>query len=410
MKELIRVDGVSVKYRLAKEAPATLQEFLIQKLKGKRVRYEDFWALKNISLNLRKGQRLGVIGLNGSGKSTLLKVIAGVLEPSDGRIVRQGRIAPLIELGAGFDMELTGRENVYLNGTILGLSNRQVTERFDRIVEFSGLGDFVYAPLRSYSSGMIARLAFAIAVEVEADLLIIDEVLAVGDEGFRKKCQKRIAAAIKDGVSVLFVSHNMDEIQSLCDRGVWLNKGRMVASGDAVSIARKYLVHFDETVFDDISPDNPDKEYIDTMFLKGITNGYSVDGRRVYNPRKRVSRAELAVFLNRVLKIDAKGSLNPVFEDVSETHWAARQIYALVDGGLWPGFDEPWLWRHFRPDDYVLTRDLASILAGIDPDKNMDGLSESMEYINRGDLARILCLFFDIHMDEEIPGNHRQVS
>jgi ABC-2 type transport system ATP-binding protein len=237
----IKITGVSLKYRLARERPKTLQEYIVQRLKGKRLDYEDFWALRDINLEIRKGETLGLIGPNGAGKSTLLKVIAGILIPVEGDVTVNGKIAPLIELGSGFNMELTGKENIYLNSSILGLSRKEIDVRFDRILEFSELGDFIYSPLRTYSSGMVARLGFSIATEVDPDILIIDEILSVGDEHFRKKCDERILSFKEKGVTILFVSHSMSDITRLCNRAICLKHGAIVNEGNSSEVADFYI-------------------------------------------------------------------------------------------------------------------------------------------------------------------------
>jgi len=237
----VKISGVSVKYRLVKEKRRTLQEYIIRRLKGRRLDYEDFWALRDIDIELRRGDTLGIIGHNGAGKSTLLKVIAGVLKSVDGHVEVNGKIAPLIELGAGFDPELTGKENIYLNASILGLSRREITEKFDRIVNFSELREFIHSPLKSYSSGMIARLGFSIATEVDADILIIDEILAVGDEEFKKKCNEKIMGFREQGMTMLLVSHNMEDIRRLCGRVLWLDHGIPKMIGDPEAVTGEYL-------------------------------------------------------------------------------------------------------------------------------------------------------------------------
>ncbi|MBI5099764.1 MAG: ABC transporter ATP-binding protein [Nitrospirae bacterium] len=237
----IKITDVSLKYRLARERPKTLQEYIVQRLKGKRLNYEDFWALRDINLEIRKGETLGLIGPNGAGKSTLLKVIAGILIPVVGDVTVNGKIAPLIELGSGFNMELTGKENIYLNSSILGLSRKEIDDRFERILAFSELGDFIYSPLRTYSSGMVARLGFSIATEVDPDILIIDEILSVGDEHFREKCDERILSFKEKGVTILFVSHNMPDIKKLCDKAICLKKGQIVFEGTSADTADFYM-------------------------------------------------------------------------------------------------------------------------------------------------------------------------
>ena len=236
----IQIRGVSVRYRLAKEKPKTLQEYIIQRLKGRKMDYEDFWALKNINLEVRKGETLGIIGHNGAGKSTLLKVIARVLKPTEGTVAVNGKIAPLIELGAGFDMELTGMENIYLNASILGLSRKKIEEIIPPVVDFSELHEFIYSPLKSYSSGMVARLGFSIATEVNPDILIVDEILAVGDERFKKKCDERILGFRERGVTMLLVSHSMADIERLCSKVLWFDHGMPKMYGDPESVIKAY--------------------------------------------------------------------------------------------------------------------------------------------------------------------------
>lgn len=238
---MINISDVTVKYRLAKGKPKTIQEYLIRILKGKRINYEDFLALKGIDLKVRKGETLGIIGHNGAGKSTLLKVIAKVIKPVKGGVIVRGRIAPLIELGAGFDPELTGKENVYLNASILGLSRKEIDKRFHKIVAFSELADFIHSPLKSYSSGMVSRLGFSIATEVAPDILIIDEVLSVGDEHFKKKCDDRILNFKKKGTTMLIVSHAMSDVTRLCDTVVWLDHGEQRMFGDPYIVSSNYV-------------------------------------------------------------------------------------------------------------------------------------------------------------------------
>jgi len=237
----IKISNVSVKYRLAKEKPKTLQEYIIHRLKGRRMNYEDFWALRHINIEVHRGETLGIIGHNGAGKSTLLKIIAGVLKPTDGNVTVNGKIAPLIELGAGFDMELTGKENIYLNASILGLSRKEIDRKLNNIVEFSELGEFIHSPLKSYSSGMISRLGFSIATEVDPEILIIDEILAVGDERFNKKCMERMTGFKQAETTILFVSHNMKEIERLCDKVLWLDHGKQRMFGDPYTATSEYL-------------------------------------------------------------------------------------------------------------------------------------------------------------------------
>jgi len=242
----ISLRDVSVQYRVPTEQIGTLKEHAIRLLQGRRVEYRAFWALKGLDLDVRRGESLGIIGRNGAGKSTLLKVIARVLRPTRGRVRVRGNVAPLIELGAGFHGELTGRENVYLNGAMLGFSQAQMKERFDRIVEFAELGSFIDAALRSYSSGMVMRLGFAVATEVNPDILITDEVLAVGDESFQEKCLARMAEFRAKGTTILFVSHGLSAVRAICDRAVWIEQGQLKRIGvveDVIDAYRTHLAH-----------------------------------------------------------------------------------------------------------------------------------------------------------------------
>jgi len=237
---VVRIDGICVRYRLAKEKPKTLQEYLIHRLKGRRLDYEDFWAVKDVTFEVGMGEALGIIGRNGAGKSTLLKVLAGVIKPTGGGVSVRGTIAPLIELGAGFDMELTGIENIYLNASLLGLSRNEIKSKLQNIVEFSELGDFIYSPLKNYSSGMVARLGFSIATEVKPDVLIIDEILGVGDESFQKRSRERLTSFREMGATMLIVSHSMEEIRVLCDKVLWLDHGMTRLFGDSEHVTKEY--------------------------------------------------------------------------------------------------------------------------------------------------------------------------
>ena len=212
----------------------------MRQLRGKRTEYRDFWALRDVDLRVKHGEFVGLIGRNGAGKSTLLKVIARALTPTAGRMYVRGNVAPIIELGAGFHPELTGRENVYINGTMLGYSNAEMRRKFERIVEFSELAAFIDSPIRTYSTGMIARLGFAIAADVEPDILIVDEVLAVGDEEFQKKCLARMHEIRDNGATILFVTHAVDTMRDLADRAVLVENGHLVCSGSVDEVIDAY--------------------------------------------------------------------------------------------------------------------------------------------------------------------------
>jgi ABC-type polysaccharide/polyol phosphate transport system ATPase subunit len=237
--ETISLEGVGVRYRAPDERISTFKEYLIRWLQRK-IRHRDFWALRDVNLTIFSGETVGLIGHNGAGKSTLLKLIARVLRPTTGRVVVRGRVAPLLEFGAGFHSELTGRENVYLNGALLGFSNQEMEEKFERIVDFAELWDFIDAPLRTYSSGMSARLGFAVATDVKPDILIIDEVLSVGDEAFQRKSAARMQEFRDQGATIILVSHNMAIIEQICHRAVWLDHGRLMEAGEVKEIIKAY--------------------------------------------------------------------------------------------------------------------------------------------------------------------------
>lgn len=236
---ILELDHVSVRFNLSKEIVDDFKEYCIKLVKG-QLKYNEFWALTNVSLSLRKGERLGILGLNGAGKSTLLKVIAGVYKQTSGTVTVRGKIAPLLELGAGFDPQYTGKENVFLYGAVLGYRKSFLEAKYEEIVEFSELGEFMDVPLKNYSSGMRARLGFSIATVVEPEILILDEVLSVGDTKFRKKSEKKIMSMFEKGVTVLFVSHSTDQVRRLCNKAIILEKGSVVASGEVNEVADIY--------------------------------------------------------------------------------------------------------------------------------------------------------------------------
>lgn len=230
MKNAVEVRNVSMRFNLNKDKIDNLKEYLI-KLAKRELFFEEFMALQDISFNVEKGDVFGIVGFNGSGKSTLLKVISGILKPSSGEVHVHGKIAPLIELGAGFDMELTARENIFLNGSILGFPRDFMREKFDEIIDFSELHDFVDVPLKNFSSGMVARVGFSVATIVKPEILICDEILSVGDYKFQEKCEKRIQSLMSDGTTVILVSHSIEQIERLCNKVLWLEKGQIRAIG-----------------------------------------------------------------------------------------------------------------------------------------------------------------------------------
>ncbi len=242
---VVRLQDVSIRYRVPRERIVSFKEYAIRRIQ-RRVVYEDFWALRDVSLALRRGDSLGVVGRNGAGKSTLLRVVSRVLHPAQGRVRVVGRLAPLLEIGAGFHPELTGRENVFLNSTLLGHSERETEERFNEIVDFAELRDFIDAPLRTYSAGMQARLGFGVATAWRPDVLLMDEIMAVGDEAFRVKSQERIDNFREHGATVLVVGHNLPLIAATCERALWLHHGRTMAFGPANEVVELYRSRADE--------------------------------------------------------------------------------------------------------------------------------------------------------------------
>lgn len=240
MKEtVIEVKDVSMHFNLMVERVDSIKEYVMKLLKGKLL-YNDFVALSHVSFDVHKGEIVGLVGLNGAGKSTLLKIIAGVLKPTEGKVITRGTIAPLIEVGAGFDPELTARENVYLNGAILGHDKKFMDSKFDEIIDFAELRNFVDVPVKNFSSGMYARLGFAIATMVQPDILIVDEVLSVGDYKFQKKCEDRIQTMLDKGVTVVLVSHDISMIEKLCTKVVWLEHGHLKDIGPTAKVCKEY--------------------------------------------------------------------------------------------------------------------------------------------------------------------------
>ncbi len=236
---IISVEGVSMRFNLARERVDSLKEYVVRAIKGK-LQYDEFWALKDVSFQVERGDSVGLVGLNGSGKSTMLKIIAGVLKPTKGKLIVGGNVAPLIELGAGFDPDLTGRENIFLNGALLGRSHKEMEDSYDDIVDFAEMHDFMDVPVKNYSSGMLSRLAFSIATAGEADILIVDEVLAVGDFRFQQKCEKRIGNMKDRGTTILFVSHNIDQVKQVCNKAIWLSEGVVKMNGSSEEVCDAY--------------------------------------------------------------------------------------------------------------------------------------------------------------------------
>jgi len=237
---IIKVDDVSMMFNIASEQLGSLKEYFIA-LMRRKLFFKEFMALEHISLSVEEGEQYGIVGTNGSGKSTLLKIIAGVMEPTKGTVTINGTIAPLIELGAGFDMELTARENIFLNGALLGYSKKFMQERFDEIVDFAEVRDFLDMPMKNYSSGMVARVAFSVATAIIPDILVVDEALSVGDFVFQEKCEKRIRELVEDyNTTLLFVSHSIAQVERVCKKAVWIEKGHMRMQGDVQDVCEAY--------------------------------------------------------------------------------------------------------------------------------------------------------------------------
>lgn len=235
----IKVENVGMTFRIVNNKTKSIKNYLIQRLKG-NISYKEFQALQDIDFEVYKGEVVGLVGLNGAGKSTLFKVIAGVLKPTKGKVTKYGSVAPLIELGAGFNGELSGIENIYLNGLLLGYSKKFIKEHMQEIIDFADIGEFIYSPVNNYSSGMKARLGFAIATVVQPDILIVDEVLSVGDYKFREKCEARIQEMIQNGTTVLIVSHSNSLIEKICTKVVWLEKGKIRQIGNTKECLELY--------------------------------------------------------------------------------------------------------------------------------------------------------------------------
>ena len=238
-ENVIELKNITMKFRMTTQKVDSLKEYAIKGLK-RQLQYKEFTALDNVSFDVKKGEVVGLVGLNGSGKSTLLKIISGILKPTSGSVKAEGNISPLIELGAGFDFDLTARENVYLNGAVLGFSHAQMDEKMEEIIEFSELQDFMDTAIKNFSSGMVARLGFSIATTIKPEILIVDEILGVGDFLFQQKCEKRIRNMMTGGTTVIMVSHSIDQIRGMCSKAVWLHHGVVQAIGEVNEICNLY--------------------------------------------------------------------------------------------------------------------------------------------------------------------------
>ncbi len=245
---IIKVENVGMEFNLSQEKVDNLKEYVIKLIK-RELMFQPFWALKDVSFEVEKGDRLGLVGMNGAGKSTLLKLISGVMKPTEGSIEVKGRISPLLELGAGFDPDYTGRENIFLNGALLGYTKNFIESKFDEIVEFSELEEFLDVPIKNYSSGMRARLGFSIATSVKPEILILDEVLSVGDIKFQEKSREKMESLMDSEVTLLFVSHSVEQVKSFCNKAIWLQHGKLMAKGSVDEVCELYdeWVHSDKS-------------------------------------------------------------------------------------------------------------------------------------------------------------------
>lgn len=238
--KIIKVNNVSMEFNMASDRTLYFKEYILKKVKNE-IKYKKFRAIDNVSFEVEKGMNVGLIGHNGAGKSTLLKLISGILKPTTGDITVSGNIVPMLELGSGFDMDMTGEENIFLNGAVLGYAEDYLKSKYREIVDFSDLGDFIFVPIRNYSSGMLMRLAFSIATVVEPEILIVDEILSVGDAYFQEKSRKRMEELMSGGTTVLYVSHNIEQLMQICQKTIWLDHGRIVMYGDSAEVCMSYI-------------------------------------------------------------------------------------------------------------------------------------------------------------------------
>lgn len=365
----IEVNNVTMVFNMASEQLNSLKEYFI-KIAKHELFFEEFKALKNISFKIKRGETVGLVGTNGSGKSTMLKVIAGVLEPTSGNCVVRGNIAPLIELGAGFDYELTARENIYLNGALLGYTKEFLDSKMEEIIEFAELEDFMDMPLKNYSSGMTARIAFAIATITEPDVLIVDETLSVGDVFFQRKCEKRIKHFVDSGdVTVLLVSHSMDQVERICERAIWIEKGDMRMDGPVEDVCQAYREQF---AFTDITEDTPHAKEIWWLARQKISKGYPDD---TFRPDVKVARCDVAAMLYRYSDtVDYSPSENDrkLFADVTDKTPHQESILWLGNSGIADVVAQ----AEFQPDAQVKRYELAKMLYMLDKEPDFEPTPE----------------------------------
>lgn len=399
----VEVKDVDMIFNMASESLTNLKEYFI-KLAKHELFFEEFRALKHISFDVHRGEIVGLVGTNGSGKSTMLKIIAGVLEPSEGEVKVHGNIAPLIELGAGFDPELTARENIYLNGALLGYTKEFIDAHFDGIIDFAELDNFVDMPLKNFSSGMIARIAFAIATITEPDILIVDETLSVGDVFFQEKCERRIKHFIESGdVTVLFVSHSMEQVERICQRAIWIEKGELRMDGPVRAVCSAY---HDQFSFDfiDVDLNSEFTQDINWMVEKRITRGWALDNfHREFRGKDKIKRQDFATFVFRLAKLldsdviecDKNEFVNP-FLDVDISSPGSFAIQWLKNEGCLPEFDSKR--DFFYGDEPMSSSDAIDWLSLL---QKRFGLDSHIDYevqsarLSREEAAHLLRIFYD---------------
>jgi ABC-type polysaccharide/polyol phosphate transport system ATPase subunit len=360
----IDVQNVGVRYRIPKEGVKSLKELFVRSM-TKRLVFEDFWALQNVTFQIPSGSIFGVVGRNGAGKSTLLKVIARVLYPTGGRIIIRGKVAPLLELGGGFHNDLTGRENVYLNASLLGYKRKEIDELIPSIIDFSEIGDFIDAPLRTYSSGMVARLGFSIATAKQPEILLVDEVLSVGDSAFQQKCSEKMMRFHKNGSTIVIVSHSMQTIQALCNQAVWIEDGKVKMVGTTESVANAYTqsshnepisIASREKVstpaenpeasfeFEDVPSDYWAHNSIRSLKRTNLLAGYP---DRTFRPEQTLTRVQFTAFILSIYRrnnpLTMPVEIEQVYSDIPIHYWYAGGIYAahqlgftLAGNRFWP--------------------------------------------------------------------------
>jgi len=378
MEPVIKIEHLSKKYILshqAQERYVALRDVITNKVKttfkpkiNKTHKYsEEFWALKDVSFEINKGDRVGIIGRNGAGKSTFLKILSQITEPTEGKVTINGRVASLLEVGTGFHPELTGRENIFLNGSILGMSKREIQSKFDEIVAFSEVEKFLDTPVKRYSSGMYVRLAFSVAAHLEPDVLIIDEVLAVGDMAFQKKCLGKMEEVSGQGRTILFVSHNMQAIQKICTKGVLLNQGKIIAIGETTSVIEKYLNESidKKSVYEIPHPENKDTMpgYVVRVQIEDL-NGALINEI----PIGRAWQARISFIITKEVEYFILGfGLATQFELPICTSWTAPQD---MEKGEYEAL--------FINDEIMLTKGIYNIILGLSENKI------AFQYIDKG--------------------------